>query len=330
MAENNFSETNVSTEVKEEKKESNKWAVATYVLGVVCLILIVVLVSDKIGLTGNVVNSADMEKKINVFINTELLPGGDVVVGNLTKESGLYVAQVTSQGQTVPLYFTLDGKFISPGRPLYDLSSVVDSNDTSTPSVPQNITKSDKPNVELFVMTHCPYGTQAEKGILPAISALAGSAADVKIRFVHYFMHGDQEEQETYTQICIREEQPTKFNAYLMCFLNASDSPGCLVSTGIDKAKLDDCVKSRAKSFYAVDSELSKKYGVEGSPTLVVNGAQAEFYPRSPATALSIICSAFKTAPGVCTSANLSTANPSPGFGFDAQAGSAASAAASC
>lgn len=302
--------------IESESKPSNKWMLATYILTVVCLILIVLLVSDKIGLTGNVVSEGDMKSRITSFLNNELLPDGGAELTDLTRESGIYVATITANGQEVPLYFTYDGNFISPGRELYKLESLdVSSNDTQV-STPKNITKSDKPIVELFVMTYCPYGTQAEKGILPVINLLKDKA-NIKIRFVHYFMHGDQEEKETYAQVCIREEQSAKFNSYLSCFLEAGNSTECLSKAGVDKISLATCIEKNAKLYYDIDSKASKEYGVQGSPTLVINGVQADFYPRSPANALLTICSAFteNKIPSACNTSTLSTENPSPGFG---------------
>lgn len=312
----------IESEKAGKAKSSNTMV---YLLAAVCIALIIFVAVDKLGVGGGNISSSEMKTRAEGFINTQLIPEGGVSVDDLKKESGVYVATVTYQGQSIPLYFTTDGKFISPGKPLYDLAKAKDSNETNTtPATPKNVTKSNKPIAELFIMTYCPYGTQAEKGIIPAIEALKGKA-DVKIRFVHYFMHGDKEEQETYTQVCIREEQSTKFIPYLKCFLNASDSPRCLTTTGVDKTKLTSCIANKAKTYYAVDSGLSNKYGVQGSPTLVINGGQADFYLRSPSSALSTICSAFNTAPSECA-ASLSTENPSPGFGYTATAASGSSA----
>jgi len=180
-----------------------------------------------------------------------------------------------------------------------------------------------KPQVELFVMTYCPYGTQAEKGIIPALKAL-GDKIDAKIRFVHYFMHGDQEEAETYTQVCIREEQSDKYLDYLECFLEDGDSSRCLGEIGIDENSLNTCIDSKAKGYYAEDSALSQSYSVQGSPTLVINGVQSDA-GRSSQLYLQGICEAFSKAPSECSQA-LSAETPSAGFGYNtASSGSTAS-----
>src|SRR3989344_6088904 len=88
-----------------------------------------------------------------------------------------------------------------------------------------------------------------------------------------------KEDTENFRQLCIREEQSAKFLPYVACILNSTDvnNPGnvtaCMKGLGIDTVKVDDCMKNNAASYYAVDSKLSQDYGVQGSPTLIINGA---------------------------------------------------------
>lgn len=195
--------------------------------------------------------------------------------------------------------------------------------------------KSDKPTVELFVMSYCPFGTQAEKGILPAVKVL-GDKIDFKIRFVSYVMHGEKEVKENLNQYCIQKEQPDKYLKYLACFLNDSIGQGsasaissCLTQTGIDTAKLDLCKTAADTQFnvmknfdektptskFDIDVALNDKYGVQGSPTLIING-DVSGAGRDSASYLAAICSAFNTVPSECQT-QLSSTTPGPGFGYD-------------
>ena len=222
--------------------------------------------------------------------------------------------------------------------------SAVAAKAAATPSVqaPAPVVKSAKPKVDVFVMSYCPYGTQIEKGILP-VAQLLKDKIDFSIKFVYYSMHGQKEIDENTRQYCIEKEQSDKFISYLTCFLQAGDSPGCLKSSSIDTAKLDACVKvadtqfSISKNFadnstylsgrypkYDVYAAENKQYGVQGSPTLVINGAQVSS-ARDSASLLKTICSAFTTAPSEC-SQTLSSSSPSAGFGTAAAAASPASA----
>ena len=81
----------------------------------------------------------------------------------------------------------------------------------------------------------------------------------------------------------------------------------------------------RADQYYTEDSKLSKDYGVQGSPTLVINGVQSNA-GRDSASYLAGICDAFNTAPSECNIQLPNTA-PSPGFGW---AGTGSNTVAQC
>jgi len=289
--------------IKELKK--NPWIIGTFVFAIIALILLFV------AFKGGGVSKTEIGTKAVEFINTEILQGqGTVTLDSVAEKAGLYEVTVDYNSQKIPTYFTKDGKFYVGNRvdPVTTAASLTGNVVSETP---KTVVKSDKPIVELFVMSYCPYGTQAEKGVLPAIKAL-GNLIDFKIRFVHYTMHGEKEDTENFRQLCIRETALTKFNDYLTCFLEDGNASRCLKKYSLN---VDSCISGKAKEYYAADSALSKGYDVQGSPTLIINGAEADFYPRSPDNALKIICSAFNTQPAICASASLSTANPDPGFG---------------
>jgi hypothetical protein len=196
----------------------------------------------------------------------------------------------------------------------------------------KSMVKSDKPKVEIFVMSHCPYGTQIEKGILP-VANLLGDKIDLQIKFVNYAMHGKTELDEQMLQYCIETEQNDKYMDYLACFLKEGKSPECVTEVKVDKTKLDSCIAAtdakykitalfNDKSTWAggnypqfpiYDAEC-KAYGVQGSPTLVINGAEQQT-GRDSASLLKAICASFNTAPAECQT-QLSSAQPTPGFGF--------------
>ena len=259
------------------------------------------------------------------FINENLLPANiKATVKNVVDEGDVYNINLDVGGQDYTSYMSKDGsKFFQSGINMATFAKenntqAAAQTDNTQAAAAANVPKSDKPKVELFVMTYCPYGLQAEKGILPAFAAL-GNKIDAKIRFVHYFMHGDQEEQETYNQVCIRDEQAAKYDSYLNCFVIENDSAKCVTQAGVDGAKLKSCVAAKAKDIYKADSALSNQYGVGGSPTLVINGVQSSA-GRDAASYLAGICAAFNNAPAEC-SKQLSSASPSSGFGAGSSAG---------
>jgi len=320
------------------------------VYGAVALVVVAVAV---LGITlyknkGNM--SPEMARlKVENFVTTLVPAGTKATVSNVTKSYGLYKVTVNiGAGQTVDSYVTKDGKLFFPQALEMNGAAAAASDTTGAASATTaavNIPKTDKPVIELFVMSYCPYGTQIEKGILPAIKAL-GSKIDYTLKFVDYSMHGDKELKENLVQYCIQKEQTPKFDAYLTCFLKASDSASCLTSAGIDTAKNDACVAATDAQYkvtdnaknnvgfkgtypgFAVDGTDNTKYNVGGSPTLIINGTEVSS-ARDSASLLKTICGAFNNAPAEC-STTLSSTAPAAGFGEGAAAPSGGTAAAGC
>ncbi len=211
-----------------------------------------------------------------------------------------------------------------------DIVILLKSESSQSVQQQQSIPKSSKPVVELFVMSYCPYGTQSEKGIIPAVEAL-GDKVDFKLRFVYYAMHGQKELNENLRQYCIQKEQPSKLLDYLKCFLESGDYSSCLESLNLN---VSDCMINADEEFSItsnfndksswlsgqfplcdIDKSLNTQYQVRGSPTLIINGVQARPSSRSPQSYLNVICSAFTSKPSAC-SESLSNTAYSPGFGY--------------
>lgn len=194
-----------------------------------------------------------------------------------------------------------------------------------------NLPKSDKPTVELFVMSKCPYGLQMEKALIPAYSLLKDKA-DITIKFVSYAMHGKVEVEENTRQYCAQQQDKDKYFAYLNCYATSEDSASCMKSSGLNENKINSCIDKTNNKFsildkyndqttwlngrypvYPLNQDLNDKYGVQGSPTLVINGVLVEA-GRTPNAIKSIICSAFNNPPAECAQ-TLAIASPQPGFG---------------
>ena len=295
---------------------------------------------------------AKAKAKVEDFINKNLMQGGAKAnITSVTKENGMYKVMVEigegAQKQTITSYLSVDGSKFFP--------SVMDIAETEKQMADQaqaqakpaaEIPKTDKPVVELFVMSYCPYGTQIVKGILPVVSAL-GTKIDYKLKFVSYAMHEKKELDENLRQYCIQKKQPAKLSAYLTCFLKKGEGTeaGCMTSSGVAAATVATCMKQADTQFnvtknfedkstyqgnfppFEVDKADNDKYGVKGSPTLIVNGVEASSSGRDSASLLKAICAGFKTEPKEC-SATLSATAPAPGFGEGTAAAGGASDAA--
>lgn len=323
-----------------ETVRGNPWIISTVALGIFVLIIIF---SGFMGVAGNVISEKKAGDSLVGFLNEQT--GGGVSYVSSESDGLLYKVTVSYNDQDIPVYVTKDGKYYVQGVSEIKQVSVSDSSDDETTN--QNIPKTDKPKVELFVMSYCPYGTQAEKGIIPVVELL-GDKIDFDLRFVYYAMHPTSGEvEENLRQYCIQKDQEDKFTDYLSCFLKEGKSDACLTEAKIDKAKMNSCYSAADKEFdvlknkndksswlsgyyplFNVDKELNEQYDIGGSPTLVINGVQVSS-ARSPASYLDVVCQAFTdgNVPEECGT-QLSNTAYGPGFGYDST--SSGGSAAQC
>ena len=343
----------------------NPWMISTIILVIILAVLYV-----KGGITGKVIQTTQGQltaqeagNKAVDYINKYLLRGrGNATLLSASEENGLFALKLEIGGRTYDSYVTMDGKLLFPSA--IDLTQTPETPKTETQET-QEIPKSDRPEVHVFVMSHCPFGTQFLKAYVPVIELL-GDKADLEINFCDYAMHGKEELDDNNRIYCIQKEQKDKLTEYLRCFLVDGDYEKCIEEVGIDKAKLESCIRSTDEEFkitelyndkstwsggrfpqYPVESDLNSKYGVGGSPSLVINDVRLApdrrycserdeqagkciVHPvnRSPEAIKEVICSAFNNPPEECNQ-KLSTTVEQPGFG-PLGTGSGASSAGKC
>lgn len=282
----------------------------------------------------------EVKGKIEEFINYNLMQGDTkAIVKEITEEYGLYKVTVDVAGQEIISYASKDAKkFFPQAMDVEALKEAVDNENnnaaanTNVNAPVQDVPKSDKPDVKLFVMSHCPYGTQIEKGILPVLEILKDQI-DFKLFFNDYAMHGKKEIDEQLNQYCIQENENDKLFPYLECFLEKGDGEGCLTKVGVNKASLSSCVNQTDSTFnissdyedkntwkgsypsFNISKAENAKYNVGGSPTLIVN-EETISSGRSPKELLTTICAGFNNPPEQCGT-QLSNETFSAGFGFD-------------
>jgi len=274
---------------------------------------------------------AAAEKAIS-YINENLLSSGMTAsLVAATDEGEIYKVHLEVKENDSILgefdsYVSKDGKFVFPEGYNIGQSSVQKTEGTA------EVVKSDNPDVKLFVMSYCPYGLQAQKMFLPVYELLKDKIS-MGVYFVNYIMHDKQEINENLNQYCVQKEQKEKFSDYLNCFVQSGDSETCLSQTAVDRAKLSGCLAQtdaeyNIYSLYAdkstwlngsypkfdVNSDLNEKYGVQGSPTIVINDQIVKIDPRSPENFKSIVCQTFNSEPEEC-SQSLSEEVPSAGIG---------------
>ena len=312
--------------MKEKKK--NFWKYATFALIVIFAIAIVAI--NNRNQSCQSIGKDEAAKKAIDFINKNILPPTTkAVLENVERDGCLYKMAINIGGQKLETYLTMDGNLLFPQA--IDLNTKLQPRTTTPQQEQSDLPKTEKPKVELFIMSYCPFGIQSLKGIIPVVKLLKNKI-DFSLEFVDYAMHGEKEVYENLRMYCIEKEQQDKLLDYLECFVKDGNSERCLDEVNIDKDSLKECMDKTDKEYgiteslndrtkwaggrfppFTVHTEPNKKYGVRGSPTLVINGQVARS-GRDPASYLSTICSAFTEEPEEC-SMEVSTQTPSPGFG---------------
>jgi hypothetical protein len=266
-------------------------------------------------------------KKAMEYINEMLKEQGQSAsLISWSEENGLYKIDFKIGDNQYQSFVTKDGKYLFPYA--LDLTKKIEeaTGTEETETQPTQAEKRERPDVKLFVMSYCPFGLQMEKALLP-VWQLLDDKVDIGVYFVDYIMHGKKEMEENLRQYCIQKEEKVKYLAYLGCFVKDGNSENCLKEAGIDQNKLNSCQQTADKEFkisesftetgyppFNVHQDLNEKYGVRGSPTLVINDTVVNI-ERSPEKVKEAICNAFLNPPDECNQ-KLPEETASPGFGM--------------
>ncbi|MFA6437016.1 MAG: hypothetical protein WC242_02805 [Candidatus Paceibacterota bacterium] len=299
------------------------------ILGGIVLVLAAALAYQNFGNPGgsNALSKEAVSKKIVEVIGKEVGDPSKVSVDKIELSGSLYKVSLNVLGQSYESYATLDGNYLFPQK--------VDLN----PAKPKEISKTERPNVKLFVMSYCPYGNQAEDAIIPVVNLLKNTT-DIELHYVIYSnyssgypdfcidkenkycsMHGTQEVNQDVRELCVQKYQKEKlwsFVGEMNANSTAQDSDSkweaIAKKLGIDVAKIKTCQKNEATAL--LDQEVvltSKDYQVQdstshqgnatekisGSPTLIINDMYYDG-SRSISDYQTAICGAFTTKPEVC------------------------------
>ena len=278
-----------------------------------------------------------------LYYNSNLAPANSTATFfSATEKNGLYQIVMSSKGQNSFFYTTKDCSLLFPRAfnikenttPMVIISPKSTSSPTSVSSpkpttsptpVPEPV-KSSRPSVELFVMSFCPFGVQAENAMDPVVGLL-GTKADFKVRYIATVngdtvdsvksLHGLPEAKEDLRQLCIAKYYPQNLWPYLMdvnaqCYpvnKNATQLEFCqknvTATRGIDNQKIEACASgSEGLALLKADEAITKNLKITGSPTLIMNG-QKYVGQRTAEAYKQAICARFESPPAEC-SVNLS------------------------
>jgi protein-disulfide isomerase len=294
-------------------KKLQIWQISSGILG---LLLLISIFTNGFGpgCAGGATMAAQAaaDKAVD-FLNNNVLQGQTATVNAVEDIGSLYNIKLEVAGREYDSYVTKDGSLLFPSGISMEETPEQAAPATST----QDFPKTAKPKVDLFIMSYCPYGIQAQQGMYP-VAELLGESIEFNVKWVPYIMHGMEEIEENNRQYCIQKEQPTKYVDYMGCFIGSQDATACGTEAGIDEAKISACIVAADEEFhitenyddkaswlsgrfpiYEVDKEEADALGVRGSPTMFINGVQYGG-ARTPEAYKAAICNAFEDAPEDC------------------------------
>ncbi|MCP4646659.1 MAG: hypothetical protein GY852_02845 [bacterium] len=254
----------------------------------------------------------------------------------------------TVMDQEMPLFVSKDYEYIYPSaidmaqmqsevataKAQY-LEALANQPDESelTPE-PEGYPTSAEPEVFLFVMSNCPYGNQAEDGIIDVVALLEEEIAFEPVyviydETIHPSYSAESEEclvDENDVTYCsmhglyeleqgVREKMV--FNRYgeamwaeyasavnEVCFKGGLDIETCWKDVaddlGIDTTEIEENYDAEKFTILAREKDLTFSTQTFGSPSLTINGVKYSG-TRTPAAYQTAICSAFDVPPEDCT-----------------------------
>ena len=184
-----------------------------------------------------------------------------------------------------------------------------------------------KPQIDFFVMSYCPYGNQAEEGIAPVYNLLKDKAI-FNPRYVVYSqyqggtadycidngqlcsMHGVQEVHQDVRELCVNKYMGiSKWFDFALamntnCTAQNADSCWEAVATrlGLDVAKIKTCEANESVALLTAEQTLGNTLKVSGSPTVFIDG-NSYSGGRTPEEFKTALCAAFDTKPAECNTA---------------------------
>lgn len=235
-------------------------------------------------------------------------------------------------GQEMPLYVSKDYNYLYPSA----LERETMESDVATAKeqylemlanppeeeAPAEMQKSEVPTVQLFLMSNCPYGNQAENGIADVVYLLEEEIEFEPVYIIsgsdgnYNSLHGEYElnqgirEKIVYNLYGEKKWMEFVYDVNQNCFAGKTSSEaGSAIDacwkesadrTGVDVAAVE--AEFEANFTAIADGEVAKTNAamVSGSPTLIMNGGIYQG-SRTPEAFKSWICTGFVEEPTICS-----------------------------
>lgn len=322
------------------KKQDKKTIITTIVVIILVVVGIALYFSpaDFSGLNLWAFGDKKIAEDTIKYINDNQLSSSPASLVSFSRESGVLKVKIKIGETEFDSYVTTDGKLLFPQAIEMIKAEETENKNTVSAASCDELTKLDSPMLEAYVVSACPYGLQMQRAMADAVQRVPELANYIKVRYIGSIsgdtitsMHGEEEAAENLRQICIRQEQSDKYWNYIGCFIKAGDASGCEKSAGVDSGKLSSCTsdKNKGVAYAKEDFDLSNKYQISGSPSLMLGDAKVEetgFGGRSSDAVKSIVCCASNSQPGFC-SQTLNTDSAAASYSEDYSSGNSTNSA---
>lgn len=299
--------------------------------GKLILILIVLLAASVLsqGFTKNPLAGRDTEKvKENAkqFIAKNLMQGQKDAfeIKEVVEENDLYKLTVDLQGREITSYMTKDQSVFFPSALEMKAKEDTGGEEQTAQQQQEEIPESDNAVVQLFTMSFCPYGNQAE-GLMKPVVELLGDAVEVEPHFIFYdnyqgggpeycldedskycSMHGVGEANQDIRELCVYNNQQDKYWDYVAQVnqdCTSDDVEDCwkeaAQEVGVNSTSVQTCFEDNKLAYAKEEVKLTDEHGVSGSPSLLINGVKYTG-SRSSKGYKDAICGAFSEPPEAC------------------------------
>lgn len=192
-----------------------------------------------------------------------------------------------------------------------------------------------KVRIDLYVMSLCPFGVQAENLIIPAVKSLAGHV-DLKIHFIageiasstqtagqppaFQSLHGKAEVEENMRQLCARQYFPKKYLDYILERNKDYKGPGWRDAArlaGLDADKIESCASGEeGAALLRENIKAHVEQNAYSSPIIYIDGKKYTGV-RGQRSLTIATCEALKekgvSLPQGCKKAEAMPPDPVPG-----------------
>ncbi|MFO0761053.1 MAG: hypothetical protein U0359_31535 [Byssovorax sp.] len=182
-------------------------------------------------------------------------------------------------------------------------ATAVAANDGAKEAPP---TKPGAVRADLYVMSQCPFGVQAENAFKDVVAKFGGDL-DLHIEFIGNAspsgelssLHGPPEVKGDLVQVCAQKYAPGKSFDFILCQNEnpkevSTNGEACAKKLGMPADKIMACADGQeGKDLLSASFKRSQQAGAQGSPTMVFGGSKYEG-GRRPTDLMKGICNAAK------------------------------------